>query len=208
MKGFGIALAVLILFLVGTTVATQPIPKPQQGETYSGESSVEGAGKFSIKKKFKISAIAIEFREWIRGYTGPKGGFAMEAKEILNGDVDITDPNDPDFFQTKTIDFSGEWIRGSSVYGSPSFYGGIGARVTEDYNVQELRKQETTTIKTTSAVNQKQALTYNTMNEFEGEWGTTVEWKKPWEKDVKHTEKYEGTFAVARNLIFEETVVP
>ena len=210
MKNFGIALAVgvIVTFMVGTAVAVQPIPKPEQEQFFSVKSSVQGIGSFEIKNKIVDKEIAINVRERIKGCTGPDGGVAIESKEILNESVNITDPNDPDYFHYKTIDFSGDWLRGSAKYGSSAFYGGVGASVEENYNVTEMEKQETTTIKTTSAAGQKQSLNYNTMSEFEGMWGTTTEWKKPCKKDIKHTEMFEGEFAVTKYLIFEELVVP
>ena len=210
MKNFGIALAVgvIVTFMVGTAVAVQPIPKPEQEQFFSVQSSVQGIGSFEIRNEIVDKEIAINVRERIKGCTGPDGGVAIESKEILNESVNITDPNDPDYFHYKTIDFSGDWLRGSAKYGSSAFYGGVGASVEENYNVTEMEKQETTTIKTTSAAGQKQSLNYNTMTVFKGKWGTTAEWKKPCKKDIKHTEMFEGEFAVSKYLIFEELVVP
>ena len=210
MKDFGMALAVgvIVTFMVGTAVAVQPIPKPEQEQFFSVQSSVQGIGSFEIRNEIVDKEIAINVRERIKGCTGPDGGVAMESREILNESVNITDPSDPDYFHSMTIDFSGDWLRGSAKYGSSAFYGGMGAIVEENYNVTEMEKQETTTIKTTSAAGQKQSLNYNTMTVFKGKWGTTAEWKKPCKKDIKHTEMFEGDFAVTKNLIFEELVVP
>ena len=210
MKSFGIALVVLVIvtFMVGTAAAVAPIPTPDQEQFFSVKSSVQGVGSFKIENKLVDKEIAINVRERIKGCTGHDGGVAMESEEILDESVNITDPNDPDYFHYKAIDFSGDWLRGSAKYGSSAFYGGMGASVEENYNVTEMEKQETTTIKTTSAVGQKQSLNYNTMTVFKGMWGTTAEWKKPCKKDIKHTEMFDGEFAVSKYLIFEELVVP
>ena len=210
MKSFGIALAVgiIVTFMVGTAVAVQPIPKPEQEQFFSVKSSVQGVGSFKIENKLVDKEIAINVRERIKGDTGPDGSVAMESEEILNEAVNITDPTDPDYFHYKAIDFSGDRLRGSAKYGSSAFYGGMGASVEENYNVTEMEKQEVTTIKTTSAVGQKQSLNYNTVTVFKGKWGITAEWKKPCKKDIKHTEMFEGEFSVTKYLIFEELVVP
>ena len=210
MKKFGIALAVgvMVTFMVGTVAAVQPIPKPGQEQFFSVQSSVQGIGSFEIRNEIVGKEIAINVKERIKGDTGPDGNIAMESREILNESVNITDPSDPDYFHYRTIDFSGDWLRGTAKYGSSAFYGGMGASVEENYNVTEMEKQETTTIKATSAVGQKQSLHYNTMTVFTGKWGTTAEWKKPCKKDIKHTETFEGEFAVSKYLIFEELVVP
>jgi hypothetical protein len=212
MKNFEIALAVgvilMVTFMVGTAAAVQPISKPEQEQFFSVQSSVQGVGSFEIRNEIVDKEIAINVRERIKGDTGPDGNIAMESREILNESVNITDPSDPDYFHYKTIGFSGDWLRGSAKYGSSTFYGGMGASVEENYNVTEMEKQETTTIKATSAVGQKQSLHYNMMTVFKGKWGTTAEWKKPCKKDIKHTEMFEGEFAVSKYLIFEELVVP
>ena len=210
MKKFGIALAVgvIVTFIVGTAVAVQPIPKPEQEQFFSMQSSVQGVGSFEIRNEIVDKEIAINVRERIKGDTGPDGNIAMESREILNESVNITDPSDPDYFHYKMIGFSGDRLRGTAKYGSAAFYGGMGASVEENYNVTEMEKQETTTIKATSAVGQKQSLHYNTMAVFKGKWGTTAEWKKPCKKDIKHTEMFDGDFAVSKYLIFEELVVP
>ena len=210
MKDLGLTLAVgvIVTFIVGTAVAVQPIPKPEQEQFFSVQSSVQGVGSFEIRNEIVGKEIAINVRERIKGDTGPDGNIAMESREILNESVNITDPNDPDYFHSRTIDFSGDWLRGSAKYESSAFYGGMGASAEENYDVTGMEKQESTTIKTTSAVGQKQSLNYNTMTVFTGKWGTTAEWKKQCKKDVKHTEMFEGDFAVTKYLIFEELVVP
>ncbi|MCW3129973.1 MAG: hypothetical protein N2V75_07755 [Methanophagales archaeon] len=210
MKNFRIALAVgaIVTFVVGTATAVQPIPKPEQEQFFSMQSSVQGVGSFEIRNNIVDTEIAINVRERIKGDTGSDGIIAMESREILNGSVNITDQNDPDYYHYMSIDFSGDMLRGSAKYASSAFYGGMGASAEENYDVTGMEKQETTTIKTTSAVGQKQSLHYNTMTVFNGTWGTTAEWKKPCKKDIKHTETYEGEFAVTKYLIFEELVVP
>ena len=210
MKDLGLTLAVgvIVTFIVGTAVAVQPIPKPEQEQFFSVQSSVQGVGSFEIRNEIVGKEIAINVKERIKGDTGPNGSIAMESREILNESVNITDPNDPDYFHSRTVDFSGDWLRGSAKYESSAFYGGMGASAEENYDVTGMEKQESTTIKTTSAVGQKQSLNYNTMTVFTGKWGTTAEWKKQCKKDVKHTEMFEGDFAVTKYLIFEELVVP
>lgn len=210
MKNFGLTLAVgvIVTFMVGTAVAVQPVPKPEQEQFFSVQSSVQGIGSFKIENKLVDKEVAINVRERVKGDTGPDGSVAMESREILNESVNITDPGDPDYFHYKAIDFSGDRLRGSAKYGSSAFYGGMGASVEENYEVTGMEKQATATIKTTSAVGQKQSLDYNTITEFTGKWGTTAEWKKPCKKDIRHTETFEGEFSVTKKLIFEELVVP
>ncbi|RCV65256.1 hypothetical protein C5S53_04695 [Methanophagales archaeon] len=208
MKSFGIAILVLVLFLIGTAVAVEPIQKPMQGECYKGIATVEGVGSFKIKNKIVVNELALNIRRWIRGDTGPNGSFARESVVVLNGGVNITDPNDPNYCLSEQISFSGDLIVGFSKYEVSAFHGSMGAYVTESYNAKEMQKQETVTIKTTSAVNHNQSLNYDVMCEFEGAWGTTAVWRKPCQKDIKQRDKYEGKFAVTKDFSFAELVVP
>lgn len=208
MKCFGIAIVILALFLVGTAVAVQPIPKPVEGETYTGIATVEGVGAFKIRNKIVVSELALNIRRWISGDTGPEGSFARESVVRVNGGVNITDPKDPDYCLSEQISFSGDLIVGFSKYEVSAFRGGMGAQVLESYEAKEMQKQETVAIKTTSAVNHNQSLNYDVMCEFEGAWGTTAVWRKPCKKDIKQRDKYEGKFAVTKEFSFEELAVP
>lgn len=208
MKSFGIAIVILALFLVGTAVAVQPIPKPVEEETYTGIATVEGVGAFKIRDKIVLKELALNIRRWISGDTGPEGSFARESVVKVNGGVDITDPNDTDYCLSEQISFSGDLIVGFSKYEVSAFRGGMGAEVLESYEAKEMQKQETVTIKTTSAVNHNQSLNYDVMCEFEGAWGTTAVWQKPCKKNIKQRDKYEGKFAVSKEFSFEELVLP
>jgi hypothetical protein len=208
MKCFVIAMLILALFLVGTAVAVQPIPKPVEEETYTGIATVEGVGAFKIRNKIVDKERALNIRRWITGDTGPEGAFARESVVILNGGVNITDQNDPDYCLSEQISFSGDLIVGFSKYEVSAFRGGMGAEVLESYAVKELQKQEAVTIKTTSAVYHNQSLNYDVMCEFEGAWSTTAVWQKPYKKDIKQRYMYDGEFAISKEFSFEELVLP
>ncbi|MEA2051877.1 MAG: hypothetical protein U9O90_03515 [Euryarchaeota archaeon] len=208
MKSFGIAIVILALFLVGSAVAVQPIPKPVEGETYTGIATVEGVGAFKIRDKIVVEELALNIRRWISGDTGPNGSFARESVVRVNGGVNITDPNDTDYCLSEQISFSGDLIVGFSKYEVSAFRGGMGAEVLESYEAKELQKQETVTIKTTSAVNHIQSLNYDVMCDFEGAWGTTAVWRKPCKKDIKQRDSFVGKFAVSKEFSFEELVLP
>ena len=213
MKKIGIVLAALVIatFMVGTAAAMNQINQPDQEQYFTEKSAAQGTGYFEISKKIVDKNIAINVEESISGFTGWNGTFAINSKEVLNESVNITDPKDPDYCHTKMIDFqadgsSGSGMEGFEKYGSSAFYGGTGATVKEVFNVVALQKQETTTIKTTSAICQRQSLNFDTQNAFTGTWGTQAEWKKICEKEILHEQLFTGDFQVTKNLIFEEHV--
>ena len=213
MKKIGIVLAALVIatFMVGTAAAMNQIIQPDQEQYFTEKSAAQGTGYFDISKKIVDKNIAINVEESISGFTGWNGTFAINSKEVLNESVNITDPKDPDYYHTKMIDFQASdngYMTGFEKYGSSAFHGGTGATVKEIFTVTALQKQETTTIKTTSAIGQRQSLNFDTQNAFTGTWGTQAEWKKICEKEILHEQVFTGDFQVTKNLIFEEDVIP
>ncbi|MCW3129972.1 MAG: hypothetical protein N2V75_07750 [Methanophagales archaeon] len=211
MKKIGIVLAALVIatFMVGTAAAMNQINQPEQEQYFTEKSAAQGTGFFDITKKIVDKDIAVVVEESISGFTGLNGTFAIQSKEILNESVNISDPKDPDYRHTKSIDFQageGGSMTGFEMYASPAFHGGTGAKVKEIFDVIAMQKQETTTIKTTSAICQRQSLNFDTQTQFTGTWGTQAEWKKICKKEILHEQVFTGDFQVTKNLIFEEHV--
>ena len=216
MKKIGIVLAALVIatFMVGTAAAVSQIKQPTRDRCYfTEESSVQGTGVFAITKNIVDRNIAIDVEESITGNTGPGGTFEMQSLEKLNESVNVNDPDDPDYTHKKMIDFQADitdptaGMKGFEKYGSSTFTGGTGASVKEIFDVTEMQKQETTSIKTTSAVTQKQSLNFDVQNMFTGTWGTQAEWKKICSTGILHEQVFTGNFQVTKNLIFEEDVI-
>lgn len=61
---------------------------------------------------------------------------------------------------------------------SPALYGGTGTRVNEFFDVSEIQKQESSSIKTISAPGERQSHSFETTDEFSGTWSTHSEWQK------------------------------
>ena len=211
MKKIGIVLAALVIatFMVGTVAANQPKDEVQQTEFFKEKSSVQGTGNFSISKMIVDKAIAIEVDERIMGV----GNLAMESLEILNESANGTacdaDGNKyMNYEHTKMIQFDSGFMMGEGFYTSPSFHGGNGASVEEFFAVEELQKMETVKMLTMARVGDKQTLNFDTMDQFKGEWGTSAAWKKVCKKDIQFDQFFDGDFAVQKNLIFEELIIP
>ena len=229
MKKIGIVLAALVIatFMVGTVAAMNRIPVPDQEQYFTEKSSAQGTGEFHIKKTVIDKTIAIEVHEELRGV----GNFAMESIEKLNeSSHDCMDSiwteecpcksGDPEectccknrssnYYHSKMIQFDGAWMSGMESFTSPSMHGGTGAKVEESiWLVTDLQEQKVVTMDTTVPPGYKQSLDFDTMVQFEGAWGTDSSWKKPCQKDIKHYQYFNGTFAVQKNLIFEEDVIP
>jgi hypothetical protein len=193
----------------GTVAANQPKDEVEQTEFFKEKSSVQGTGSFMITKTIEDKAIAIEVDELIMGI----GNLAMESTEILNESANGTaydsDGNKyMNYEHTKMIQFDSGFMMGKEFYTSPSFHGGNGASVEEFFNVTDMQKMETVEMLSMARVGDKQSLNFNTMDQFKGEWGTSAAWKKVCKKDITFEQLFDGDFAVQKNLIFEELIIP
>ena len=202
-------LVLVIVLLIGTAMATPPIPEPKQEEYFKEESAVQGVGVIKIQKKILDKAIAVKVSEqWIG-----VGEFAMHSKELLNESAnrtatDFDDPwNTTNYYERKLIEFRGENLVGFKEYEIPKFYGGIGAKVREYFETAELQTEEWAGLDTTSDVGEKQVLVFNTMNQFNGTWGVNAEWNKVCKKEITHLQEFSGEFAVHKKLEFMEDVI-
>jgi len=245
MKKIGIILAALViaLFLVGTVAAMREINPPEQRESFCEDSAVQGVGYIWYDKTILDKAIGIDVHENLQGETGVNGSFAMTIYEELNEGMRIGNSTVAhlanlttldNFKCEKTLQFEAAGapveifgmvrlpfavLFGEADYNTPAFYGGIGARVTEDYTVLEMQKDETTTIRTTApylvdgATPDKdkgpfnaQKLSFDTKNAFVGDWGTVSTWKKVCTKNIRHEQFFSGEFQVDKTLLFKEEV--
>ena len=231
MKKIGIVLAALVIatFMVGSVAAMNRIPVPQQEQYFTEKSSAQGTGYFHIVKTVIDKTIAIEVHEELEGI----GNFAMESIEKLNESSHFCMPDkvnkcpcvlnysqpcpccenrSSNYYHSKMIQFDTNGIQNGSMSGmesftSPSMHGGTGATVREDiFAVTALQEQKVVTMDTTVPVGYKQSLDFDTMVQFDGAWGTDSSWKKPCQKDIEHYQFFSGSFAVQKNLIFEEDV--
>ena len=114
-------------------------------------------------------------------------------------------------------------LHGFAKYDNPGFHGGMNAQVTEYYDVYDLQKDEKVAMTTTATYDENRTcggwedcnenkaynaneLNFDTKNAFVGGWGTESSWKKVCSKNIQHSQYFEGTFQVDKNLMFKEEV--
>ena len=212
MKKIGIVLAALVIatFMVGTVAANQAIPEIPQPEFFKEKSSVQGTGFFLITKTIEDKALSLKIDELITG----TGNFAMDSREILNESAYGNDTHPGyNYEHNKMIQYDNAGIDGAALVGfesykMPSFHGGNGASVREYFDVEELQKMENVEILSLARIGNSQSIDFDTMDQFKGEWGTSAAWKKVCKKDIQLEQFFDGDFAVQKNLIFEELVIP
>jgi hypothetical protein len=237
MNKIGIVLSALVIsmFMLGTVAAMNPIPPIPQEEYFIEKSSAQGTGYVHVDKIVLDKNLAIDVEESMTGFTGWNGSFSMMTEEKLNesanrsANADIGDCHTLNYYATRMLQFEASGgisladestflgLKGSARYETPSFHGGTGALVEEDFNVLTLQKDDTIGIKTNSrdltaaeraAGDQsfRNTLYFDTMNDFNGQWGTHSVWRKPCEKHIEHNQNFLGLFQVQKALTFEEEV--
>ena len=209
-----ILVAVVLTILMCATIATanEQIVPPEQKEFFKEKSAVSGVGTIKILKKIIDKPLAIHVEEQWMG----AGEFSMDSMELMNENAstnvnaNVADPwNTTNYYERKLIEFDGKGVgklTGYKQYVSPSFYGGNGANVKEYFDTASLQTEEWAYLKTTSAIGLTQDLTFNTMAQFNGTWGTQAEWKKPCRKEITHMQEFSGLFSVQKKLQFMEEV--
>ncbi|RJS82122.1 PKD domain-containing protein [Methanophagales archaeon] len=179
---------------------------PEQPQYFKEKSSVQGTGYVAIDKKIQDWNAAIDVEEHMKGF----GEFALESREILNGSANISNPEDPNYFHQKMINFQGNATNrliNTEKFESPAIFGGTGTRVNELFDVSEIQKQESSSIKTISAPGERQSHSFETTDEFSGTWSTHSEWQKTCQKEIEHYQLFKGNFSVQKELTFEREVV-
>ena len=160
------------------------------GMLFIESSSVQGTGEVSIKDT--IQGSTMEVNEKVMG----SGSINLETMRCVNrhGAVD-------NFTEKKDLVFSGGVLKGHKTVSSPTFQGGLGASVTERFNLSHVDKSETSSVSSNSYANN--TLSYKTDQAFEGTWNIQTKYAKLFKK-IKADQKYTGSFQTQKDIEFKD----
>jgi hypothetical protein len=178
---------------------------PEQPQCYSGTSTIQGKGYFSIDESIQDWATAIDTTEHIEGV----GEFEMDSKKVLNQAANPLNFYDPNFYYKKTMQFQGNATNrliSRDKFESSGIFGGTGTRINEYFDVSMIQKDESGSIKTISAPGSGQSHRFATMDDFSGIWGIHSDWQKICQKDIVHHQMFIGNFSVQKDLTFEREI--
>jgi hypothetical protein len=162
------------------------------GMLFIESSSVKGSGEVSIKDT--ILGSTMEFNEKIIG----NGSISLETMRC----IDRSGPVDS-FTEKKDLVFDGN-IKGHKTVASPTFHGGMGASVTERFNLSHVDKSETSSVSSNSFANN--TLKYKTDQAFDGTWNIQTKYAKFYKK-IKADQKYTGSFQTQKDIEFTDAGV-
>jgi hypothetical protein len=165
-------------------------PSGRNGMLFIESSSVKGRGEVSIKDT--IQGSTMQFNEKIMG----NGSISLETLRTIDrsGSVD-------NFTEKKDLVFTGGNLKGHKTLASPNFQGGLGASVTERFNLSHVDKSETSSVRSNNFANN--TLSFKTDQAFDGTWNIQTKYAKFYKK-IKADQKYTGSFQTQKDITFTD----
>lgn len=161
----------------------------EEGMLFIESSSVKGKGEVSIKDTFHGSAM--EFNEKMKG----NGSISLESLRCI--DKRTVD----NFTEKKDLVFTDGQLKGHQSVSSPTFHGGLGASVTERFNLSHVDKSETSSVSAAGFANN--TLAFNTDQAFDGTWNIQTQYAKFYKK-IKADQQYTGSFQTQKKIKFQD----
>jgi len=165
-------------------------PASGKGMLFIESSFIKGRGEVSIKDTFQGSTL--HYNEKMIG----NGSISLESMRSIDrkAAVDI-------FTEQKDLVFTGGQLKGHQTVESPTFHGGLGASVTERFNLSHVDKSETSSVSSASIANN--TLSFKTDQAFDGTWNIQTKYAKFYKK-IKADQQYTGSFQTQKSIKFQD----
>ena len=160
------------------------------GMLFIESTSVKGRGEVSIKDT--VMGSNVQFDEKLKG----SGSISLESLRV----IDRKGAED-NFTEKKDLVFTGGQLKGRKTVASPKFQGGLGASVTERFNLSHIDKSETSRVTSNSLSNN--SLSFQTDQAFDGTWNIQTKYAKFFKK-MKADQKYTGSFQTQKDIEFQD----
>lgn len=173
-----------------------------QGFDYASETSISGTGQFQINKDVSSMDSGIKSNKDIT-FSGSVD--ALVKNEYL---VDKAKGRNSNFEEQDAVDNYNALKPGDALFGSEAFkssavFGGVGAKVQESYNLQqmEFKNQDFNLYQTGSL---KKMAEFKTADNFTGFYLLDAKQVLPGQKNLKEHEEYLGSFEINRRILFQD----
>ncbi|OPY54210.1 MAG: hypothetical protein A4E48_00399 [Methanosaeta sp. PtaU1.Bin060] len=214
----------MILISLEPASGTPPIKEPVQDGDFCNRLKVAGTGTFEVGVSVKDRRLALEYYNFLTG----DGDLEMdsgtvEAQRAARSGTGNGSAQPLNLLEETKLTYSGKTpMIGTKYIHSKSFWGGIGAEVTENFAVTEMEREGSTFFASTDpasymtdpkkiaeilAVSPVHTVGIETKNAFNGTWETDARMHKLLSKDVKVHESFTGKFEVQKLLKFHENPV-
>ncbi|MDD4652763.1 MAG: hypothetical protein PHQ34_11090 [Methanothrix sp.] len=162
-----------------------------KGFYFDEQSSVNGSGEVSIKGKFKDRAV--DSKGWMKGY----GSINLESLRSMN-----KVGKKVDFSSQSDLVFNGGQLKNSKRTNIPLFEKGIGASVSERFNLSQADKSESSFIRSVNRFNN--TMNFSTEMAFEGLWA--IKNMRGWSINMNKSEQiYSGSFQTQKKIQFDDS---
>lgn len=221
MKGV-LALLVALALACSLAVANPPLKEPIQYEQFCENALVSGTGYIDVATSIVDKKIALEYYDMMSG----DGTLEMDSTHVYSQEPDkllrpvpnynydtcannSTTDAKLNFFENTKLTFAIDKapLQGGKFINSKAFYGGIGANIQEMFSVNEMEKDQTVFFGSTKNSTIEHTVGLQTLNSFNGTWGTDASMHKIFYKDIKSHELFSGDFDVQKEIKFHENPV-
>jgi len=170
--------------------ATPAAPSGGNGMLFIESTSVKGRGEVAIKDT--IQGNTMHFNENIMG----NGSISLETVRCIDRSSSVDN-----FTEKKDLVFTDGNIKGHQIVESPTFHGGMGAAVTERYNLTHVDRSETASVSSERSANN--TLSFETEQAFNGTWNIQTKYAKFYKK-IKADQQYTGSFQTQKEIKFAD----
>lgn len=161
-----------------------------KGMLFIESTVVNGKGEVSIKDNVDDSAV--HFNERMKG----NGSINLESEKR----IDKSKPG-TNFSQKRDLVFGGGVLNGQKSLESPSFDGGMGASITERFNLTHVDKSETDMVRNANYT--YNTLAFSTDQAFDGNWNLKTQYAQFYRK-MKADQQYTGSFQTQKKIKFDD----
>ncbi|VVB72190.1 Uncharacterised protein [uncultured archaeon] len=174
----------------GMTRSTVISPASGQGMLFIESSTVKGRGEVSIKDTFQ--GASLNYNEKMIG----KGSINLETLRCIDRKTSVDN-----FTEKKDLVFTDGNLKGRQTLESPTFHGGMGASVTERFNLSHVDKSESSSVSSASSFNN--TLAFKSEQAFNGTWNIQTKYAKFYKK-IKADQQYTGSFQTQKDIKFQD----
>jgi hypothetical protein len=173
-----------------------------QDYDYASETAVSGTGQFQINKDVRSMDSGIKSNKNVL-FSGSVD--ALVKNEYL---VDQAKGRNANFQEQDKVDNYNALVPGDALLGSESFrssfvFGGLGAKVLESYNVQQMEfKDQDFNLHQTGSL--RKMAEFKTADNFTGYLLIDAKQVIPGQKNLKEREEYLGSFEINRRILFRD----
>lgn len=177
-----------------------------QAMDYASEVYFSGTGRAEISKNLKSMNSGIKSDKYVL-FDGEVD--RLEKNEYLVVGAKGRNPNfrEEDFVDEYNRTSNQSLLMGTESFKSSAVFGGVGAKVIEKYNVQEMDyKVQNFTLHQTGSL--KKTAEFQTRDDFNGTYIIDAKQSIPGQQSLKEFEKYEGAFEIKRRIVFRDQTKP